>query len=160
MTCTWIEDFLKLKTNLEKKVKMPQIQPSFVLKLTIHYKFGMTWTWTADFFNFNWETDLEKNKITQIQPDLFWNLQFVLSWEWHEPELRISSIPIGKLIWRKIKITQIQPRFVLKLTTHFKLGKTWTWTADLPSSNWETDLEKNQNNPNTTQICFETYNSF
>ena len=40
--CTWIEDVLKLKTNLENKIKMPQIQTRFVLKFTIHYKLGMT----------------------------------------------------------------------------------------------------------------------
>ena len=57
--------------------------------------------------------------------------------------------------WRKFKITEIQPRFVLKLKIHFikviedflefQLGNQFG--------------EKNQNTPYTTQICCETYNS-
>ena len=37
---------------------------------------------------------------------------------------------------------------------------TCTWIGDFLNSSLETDLEENQKNPNTTQICFETFNSF
>ena len=33
-----------LQTNSEKKIKITQIQTKFVLKLSIHFKFGMTCT--------------------------------------------------------------------------------------------------------------------
>ena len=32
------------ETDLQKKIKITQIQPRFVLKLTIHFKFGVTQT--------------------------------------------------------------------------------------------------------------------
>ena len=49
-----------IEKPIQGKIKITQIQPRFVLKLTIHFKFGMTWTWIGDFLNFNLETDLEK----------------------------------------------------------------------------------------------------
>ena len=54
--------FLKIQSRnrLREEIKITQIQPRFVLKLTIHFKFGVTQTWTGDFLNSNWESDLEE----------------------------------------------------------------------------------------------------
>ena len=74
MTCTWIGDFLKSnwETNLEKKIKITQIQPRFVLKFSIRFKFGMTLTWVWDFLYPSLETDLEENQnnLNTTQIDL------------------------------------------------------------------------------------------
>ena len=179
-----------------RKINIIQMQARFLLTLSIHF----IKVWYDMYLNWGFlKIPIEKpiwrieSKYPKYSPDLFWTLKFILHWQWHEPEPRISSIPIGKPIWGKIKKPQIQPRFALKLSIHFikviehflkfqfgnqfgeknqntsnttqicfktynsyKLGMTWTWTADFFNSNSETNLDNSKNSPNTTQICFET----
>ena len=65
--------------RFREKIKISQIQPRFVLKLSINLKLGLIYTWTRNFLNSNWEAKLEKKnkKYPKYNPDWFWNFRFI-----------------------------------------------------------------------------------
>ena len=75
MNLNWGVLKFQLENQFGENIKITQIQPRFVLKFTIRFKFDMTWTGTGDTLNCNSETDLEKKKWKwpKQNPDLFRN---------------------------------------------------------------------------------------
>ena len=54
----------------------------------------------------------------------------------------LLKFQLGNKFEENVKITQMQARFVLEFTVHFKFDMTWTWTGDFLNSSLENNSEQ------------------